>query len=61
LAAAAADVPQTLLGQLAPGGRLVMPLGSTEQVIILVERTDSGFVETRFDAVRFVPLLPGVE
>jgi protein-L-isoaspartate(D-aspartate) O-methyltransferase len=61
LAAAAADVPQTLLGQLAPGGRLVMPLGSVEQVIILVERADSGFVETRFDAVRFVPLLPGVE
>ena len=31
------------------------------QVISLVERTDKGFVETRFDAVRFVPLLPGVE
>ncbi len=61
LAAAAADVPQTLLGQLAPGGRLVMPLGSAEQVISLVERSESGFVETRFDAVRFVPLLPGVE
>jgi protein-L-isoaspartate(D-aspartate) O-methyltransferase len=61
LAAAAADVPQTLLGQLAPGGRLVMPLGGAEQVIVLVERSESGFVETRFDAVRFVPLLPGVE
>jgi protein-L-isoaspartate(D-aspartate) O-methyltransferase len=61
LAAAAADVPQTLLAQLAKGGRLVMPLGSAEQVISLVERTEGGFVETRFDAVRFVPLLPGVE
>jgi len=61
LAAAAADVPQTLLAQLAPGGRLVMPLGRAEQVISLFERSDSGFVETRFDAVRFVPLLPGVE
>ena len=61
LAAAAAVVPQTLLGQLAPGGRLVMPLGSTEQVISLIERSENGFVETRFDAVRFVPLLPGVE
>jgi protein-L-isoaspartate(D-aspartate) O-methyltransferase len=49
------------LTQLAPGGRLVMPLGTTNQVISLVERTDKGFVETRFDAVRFVPLLPGVE
>ena len=61
LAAAAADVPQTLLAQLAPGGRLVIPLGSAEQAISLVERTENGFVETRFDAVRFVPLLPGVE
>jgi protein-L-isoaspartate(D-aspartate) O-methyltransferase len=61
LAAAAAAVPQTLLAQLAPGGRLAMPLGTTDQVISLVERTDNGFVETRFDAVRFVPLLPGVE
>jgi protein-L-isoaspartate(D-aspartate) O-methyltransferase len=61
LAAAAADVPQTLLAQLAPGGRLVMPLGNAEQVISLIERTESGFVESRFDAVRFVPLLPGVE
>jgi protein-L-isoaspartate(D-aspartate) O-methyltransferase len=61
LAAAAASVPQTLLAQLAPGGRLVMPLGNAEQVISLVERAANGFVETRFDAVRFVPLLPGVE
>jgi protein-L-isoaspartate(D-aspartate) O-methyltransferase len=61
LAAAAAEVPQNLLGQLAPGGRLVMPMGSAEQVISLIERTESGFVESKFDAVRFVPLLPGVE
>lgn len=61
LAAAATTVPQALLAQLAPGGRLVMPLGGTEQVICLIEHTESGFVETRFDAVRFVPLLAGVE
>jgi protein-L-isoaspartate(D-aspartate) O-methyltransferase len=61
LAAASAAVPRSLLAQLAPGGRLVMPLGSAEQVISLIERTEKGFVESRFDAVRFVPLLPGVE
>lgn len=61
LAAASAAVPRSLLAQLAPGGRLVMPLGSAEQVISLIERNEKGFVESRFDAVRFVPLLPGVE
>lgn len=61
LAAASAAVPRSLLAQLAPGGRLVMPLGGAEQVISLVERNEKGFVESRFDAVRFVPLLPGVE
>ena len=61
LAAAAAAVPRSLLAQLAPGGRLVMPLGGAEQVISLIERNEKGFVESRFDAVRFVPLLPGVE
>ena len=61
LAAAAAHVPQALLDQLARGGRLVMPLGNESQVLLLVEHGPQGFVETRFDAVRFVPLLSGVE
>lgn len=61
VAAAAARAPQALLDQLAPGGRLILPLGGGEQVLSLLERTAGGFVETRFDAVRFVPLLPGVE
>jgi protein-L-isoaspartate(D-aspartate) O-methyltransferase len=46
LAAAAAAVPRSLLAQLAPGGRLVMPLGSAEQVISLIERGEKGFVES---------------
>jgi protein-L-isoaspartate(D-aspartate) O-methyltransferase len=61
LAAAATHVPQPLLDQLAPAGRLMMPLGNERQVLLLVENTPQGFVETRFDAVRFVPLLAGVE
>lgn len=60
LAAAATSVPPALLAQLAPGGRLVMPLGGAEQVICLMENRDGDFVETRFDSVRFVPLLSGV-
>jgi len=60
-AAAAAAVPRALLDQLAPGGRLMLPLGSQDQVLSLFEKTEQGVVETRFDAVRFVPLLPGVD
>ncbi|MFA7279489.1 MAG: protein-L-isoaspartate(D-aspartate) O-methyltransferase [Sterolibacterium sp.] len=65
VAAAPTRVPQTLLEQLAPSGRLVLPLGSGEgaQTIALFERRadGGGFSETRFDAVRFVPLVAGVE
>lgn len=63
VAAAAARIPQALLQQLAPGGRLILPLasGNTDQVLSLIERSAQGFVETRYDAVRFVPLLPGTE
>ncbi len=60
VAAAAVAVPHVLLDQLAPGGRLMLPLGSQDQVLCLVEKTGPGVVETRFDPVRFVPLLPGV-
>ena len=61
VAAAAAGIPQRLLDQLAPGGRLMIPVGTDPQVLCLVERGPEGFVESRYDAVRFVPLLPGVE
>ncbi len=60
VAAAGASVPQSLLDQLASGGRLVMPVGGGEQVLCMIEKTPQGYVETRSDAVRFVPLLPGV-
>jgi protein-L-isoaspartate(D-aspartate) O-methyltransferase len=61
VAAAAAGIPPPLLDQLAPGGRLMIPVGTDPQVLCLIERGPQGFVESRFDAVRFVPLLPGVE
>jgi protein-L-isoaspartate(D-aspartate) O-methyltransferase len=60
VAAAGAGVPQALLDQLSIGGRLVIPVGTADQVLLLVERSPQGFVERSFDAVRFVPLLPGV-
>ena len=59
LAAAAPRIPRALLEQLAPGGRLVAPVGSDDQELVLVEHKKEGFVETRLDAVRFVPLRGG--
>lgn len=61
VAAAGASVPPALRDQLAPGGRLIMPVGFGVQELVLVERGPKGFTETRYDPVRFVPLLPGVE
>jgi protein-L-isoaspartate(D-aspartate) O-methyltransferase len=58
--AAAAEVPQALLDQLAPGGRLVIPVGTgDEQQLLLIVREDDGFTRHVLDAVRFVPLLNG--
>jgi len=60
VAAAGASVPQALREQLAPGGRLVIPVGGGEQTLVIIERTPQGWAETRCDMVCFVPLLPGV-
>lgn len=57
--AASTHIPEELKQQLAPGGRLVIPVGTQEQFLYVVDRTETGFTETRREAVRFVPLLPG--
>ncbi|GAA5181413.1 hypothetical protein GCM10025771_28320 [Niveibacterium umoris] len=62
VAAGTSAVPRPLLDQLAPLGRLILPLGGIDQVLLMVERQSDGRLkETRYDAVRFVPLLPGTE
>ncbi|WP_305075566.1 protein-L-isoaspartate(D-aspartate) O-methyltransferase [Propionivibrio sp.] len=61
VAAAAQGVPPLLLQQLALGGRMLLPLGSASQQLVLIEKRAEGYVESRLDDVRFVPLLPGVE
>ena len=60
MAAAATHIPQALLAQLAIGGRLVLPLGSAEQHLHVVERTPQGYQEISLEVVKFVPLLQGV-
>jgi protein-L-isoaspartate(D-aspartate) O-methyltransferase len=61
--AGADSIPPPLIGQLAPGGRLVMPVGDplVDQELILVEKDAAGRIASRrLLPVRFVPLLRGV-
>src|SRR5690606_25426399 len=62
IAAAGLKIPQTLLEQLAIGGRLIAPEGGVSQRLILVERTGAAnWKRQELDAVRFVPLRPGTQ
>jgi len=59
--AAAMDVPEALLDQLAIGGRLVIPIGYQTQEITLIEKiTSKRFKEKRFSGFSFVPLVEGL-
>lgn len=58
VAAAAPRVPETLLAQLAEGGRLVVPVGSRfEQQVQLVRKQGDEILITLRDPCRFVPLV----
>lgn len=59
VAAGAPEVPRALLEQLAPGGRLVIPVGPDEshQVLTRIVREGAGFREEALQDVRFVPLI----
>ncbi len=61
VAAASPEVPPALKAQLAPGGRLMIPVGAGDQRLVMIERQGNVFKETRLEAVRFVPLLSGTE
>jgi protein-L-isoaspartate(D-aspartate) O-methyltransferase len=64
--AAATQVPSALLAHLKTGGRMVLPLARRDegsrgaQLLTVIEKTPGGTREQTFDAVRFVPLLPGL-
>jgi len=56
--AAPLEVPKSLLEQLAPGGRLVIPVGgSTTQELRLIQHAEKGFTNERLVLVNFVPLI----
>ena len=58
--AAASHVQPELLAQLAIGGRMIIPIGTTTQYLVLIERKAKEYVQTKLEAVKFVPLLGGI-
>ncbi len=55
--AAAEAVPKRLQEQLAPGGRMIIPVGVGFQELVLISRGRRGFRKKKLLPVRFVPLV----
>lgn len=60
-AAVGSEIPAPWLEQLAVGGRIVAPVlrGASAQMLVVVDRTEEGYVHCVDGAVRFVPLKSG--
>lgn len=54
--AAPDEIPQTLIDQLAVGGKMVIPVGTTIQEMLIITKTKNGINEKRTMPVRFVPM-----
>lgn len=61
ITAAAPQVPLALVKQLSEGGILVVPEGANQQVLRVYRKTGDKLEVQNLEAVRFVPLLDGVE
>ncbi len=57
VSAAPAEVPPALVEQLQINGRLVIPVGTDSQELVLIKKTKKGLEKTRLIGVRFVPLI----
>ena len=60
--AAAPQVPDALLAQLKPGGKMVLPVGApgeAQELLLITKDMDGKCRQKRVLPVRFVPLLPG--
>jgi protein-L-isoaspartate(D-aspartate) O-methyltransferase len=55
--AAPPEIPQALIDQLAVGGVMVAPVGSSSQEIVVITRTPDGVTRKRTIEVRFVPMV----
>ena len=62
LTAAPPEIPKALIDQLAPGGKMVAPVGASafSQELIVLEKTKDGKIKRRSAfPVRFVPMVRG--
>lgn len=59
--AAPSQIPESLLEQLAMGGRLVTPVGGHQQQLIVITKTPAGYDQQVVKQVTFVPMLSGLE
>jgi protein-L-isoaspartate(D-aspartate) O-methyltransferase len=60
VAASGSHVPDALVAQIAPGGRLVMPIGAAgavQRLVQVIRRADGTIEQLDLGAVRFVPLI----
>jgi len=57
--AAAAQVPERLLEQLADGGVMIIPVGTQQQTLYVIRRFGDDYEQQRVGDVRFVPLVQG--
>jgi protein-L-isoaspartate(D-aspartate) O-methyltransferase len=55
--AAPPEIPQALVDQLAVGGVMVVPVGTSFQEIVIITKTPSGVTQKRTIEVRFVPMV----
>jgi protein-L-isoaspartate(D-aspartate) O-methyltransferase len=59
--AAAPSIPQKLIEQLKPGGKMVIPVGEApvQRMLRLTKKADGSYSEEVFDNFSFVPMLEG--
>ncbi|WP_375751323.1 protein-L-isoaspartate(D-aspartate) O-methyltransferase [Vibrio sp. HN007] len=57
--AAASEVPAALLDQLSDGGRLIVPVGGSEQQLLKIVKSGEEYLSSVIEQVRFVPLVAG--
>ena len=61
ITAAARELPAALVRQLADNGVIVLPEGENNQVLRVYRKLGGQLQASNLEAVRFVPLLPGIE